>query len=428
MIFANATYLWGLLGLLIPIAIHLWSRKKVKTIKVGSIKLLEASEPKQTSSIKLNEWWLLFLRLLTILLLVFILVEPSIKRTEKNDTINYLVEASLLNDERMSPILDTIPKESVRILEKGFPKWDDYDFEKTQETPFYWQLSHQMQTIAADSIVVFSQGFAKSLKGKRPEIKANMRWITIQSDKSVQKTIETTNKESYAEVLSIFSSSTMLSFKKDSISFDGDLMEINAKRDSVRLVASDSNDWLALKTNTPIRIGIFKNDSLRNQIQFFRAAYRGISRFLKRPLKFEIFSDINKIGAFDTAILFDDTISQETDATLLVYQLNPYAEQLITGGPTQNVYYLTKLLDSENIVSEHLPERLLELLNLNKELENAINSNDLRTVAENELQPLKAKVKLIKNTASIIKTNSWLWLLLILVVVLERILSKLRRQ
>ena len=50
--FLNATYLWGLLGILLPLAIHLWSRKKVVTIKVGSIKLLQASEPKQNSNIK----------------------------------------------------------------------------------------------------------------------------------------------------------------------------------------------------------------------------------------------------------------------------------------------------------------------------------------------------------------------------------------
>jgi hypothetical protein len=41
MAFLNPLYLWALLGLAIPVAIHLWSRKEGRTIKVGSIKFLK---------------------------------------------------------------------------------------------------------------------------------------------------------------------------------------------------------------------------------------------------------------------------------------------------------------------------------------------------------------------------------------------------
>ena len=53
MSFLNPTYLWALLGLLIPIAIHLWSKKEGKTVKIGSIELLRESDSKQTSIIKI---------------------------------------------------------------------------------------------------------------------------------------------------------------------------------------------------------------------------------------------------------------------------------------------------------------------------------------------------------------------------------------
>ena len=61
MVFLNPLFLWTLLGLSIPIAIHFWSKKKVKTIKIGSTQLLKQLNPKQTSSIRLNQWFLLLL-------------------------------------------------------------------------------------------------------------------------------------------------------------------------------------------------------------------------------------------------------------------------------------------------------------------------------------------------------------------------------
>ena len=54
MTFLNPTYLWTLLALAVPLAIHLWSRKKVRVIKVGSTRFLESLDPKQTNSVKLN--------------------------------------------------------------------------------------------------------------------------------------------------------------------------------------------------------------------------------------------------------------------------------------------------------------------------------------------------------------------------------------
>ena len=51
----NPTYLWALLGLLVPLAIHLWSRKSGKTVKVGSTQWLIASENTCLSSVQFYE-------------------------------------------------------------------------------------------------------------------------------------------------------------------------------------------------------------------------------------------------------------------------------------------------------------------------------------------------------------------------------------
>ncbi len=430
MVFTNATYLWGLLGLLLPLAIHLWSRKKLKTIKVGSIKLLQASEPKQTSSIRINELWLLFLRLLTVLLLVLILAEPRITSVKENLTIQYLIEPSLLNDERLSSILDSIPKEAVRILETRFPKWDDYDVVKPSKALNYWQLAQQMKSLPADSIVVFSKGLVKGIKGARPIIQANTRWIVIEPDLGTEKAIAVRQKDASVEVLSISNDERTLSFKKKRITSASDLVEINLKGDSIRLKAHGSEDWMLLKKNNPIRICIVNTDSLLEQISYFKAAYRGISKFLDRPLEIDSFENLDsiKLDDYHTIISFENTELIHAKVNQLRYQPNEFANQLIENGPAKNIFHLTELLNSENIIKEYLPVKLWSLLDLNTDLEYVINANDRRVVSEKELQPLTYDGERLKSTIATLQLTPWLWLFFILVILVERILAKLRKQ
>lgn len=402
----------------------------MKTIKVGSTKLLEASEPKQTSSIKLNELWLLFLRLLMLSVLVFILAEPGTLQTENNDALNYVVEASLLNDERMRTILDTVPKESVRILKKGFPKWGDYEFNVSNQPPSYWQLAQQMDAIPADSIVIFSEGSITKLHGARPEISANTRWIVLEADSAKQQLLEVAHKESYAEVLSVSSGAKFLSFKKDTISLASDLITTNRNKDSVLLSSYNAKDWMAFTKQRPIQIGILAHDTLYRQVQYLKAAYRGIAHYLNRPVKIEILKRPNDVSDFDfdTLVSFDNELPVTLETNLLLYRPDIFSNQLIVEGPTNTIFHLTRLLDIENIVKEHLPQKLLKLLQLRTDLSDVINSNDLRSVAENELQPIKSKKESLKNNARLFELTPWLWLFFMVLVIGERVLSKSRKQ
>ena len=100
MFFLNPSFLWALLGLSVPVAIHLWSKKEGKTIKVGSLKFLQESDSQKSSSIKLNEFWLLLLRMLLITILVFILAAPRLHYKSENSPITYLVEKSLFSSSK----------------------------------------------------------------------------------------------------------------------------------------------------------------------------------------------------------------------------------------------------------------------------------------------------------------------------------------
>jgi hypothetical protein len=95
----NPIWLWGLTGLLIPIGIHLLSRKEGKIIRFGSLRHLEESQTKQSISIRLNEVTLLILRCILIFLIVILLCGLSVDlfRSQKNQWL--ILEDGLQSDD-----------------------------------------------------------------------------------------------------------------------------------------------------------------------------------------------------------------------------------------------------------------------------------------------------------------------------------------
>lgn len=71
--FLQPTMLWGLLGLAIPILIHLWNGRKGRTISWAAMQWLEVRENKPVKSIQLEQWLLLILRILLIFIIVLLL-------------------------------------------------------------------------------------------------------------------------------------------------------------------------------------------------------------------------------------------------------------------------------------------------------------------------------------------------------------------
>lgn len=67
------TLLWGLLGLTIAILIHLWNGKKGKVIAWAAFPWLDPKESQSSRSVKLENWLLLLIRILLLMVLVFLL-------------------------------------------------------------------------------------------------------------------------------------------------------------------------------------------------------------------------------------------------------------------------------------------------------------------------------------------------------------------
>ncbi|MGB5322289.1 BatA domain-containing protein, partial [Lutimonas sp.] len=223
MVFLNPLFLWTLLGLLVPVAIHFWSKKKVKTIKIGSTQLLRELNPKQTKSIRLNQWFLLLLRMMIITLIALILAVPGIEFLKKERSITYLIEPSLVGQEKVNTLLDTIADSQLRLLEPGFPILEDPKVKIDKAViPDYWQLAQQMETLEADSIIVLTKGRMSGFKGMRPSVSLPVHWLVIDVDASAETPVEALLKNDQLVVKSIISDQNSVNYKDKTYTLDSD--------------------------------------------------------------------------------------------------------------------------------------------------------------------------------------------------------------
>jgi hypothetical protein len=177
----NPIWLWGLTGLLIPIGIHLLSRKEGKIIKFGSLRHLEESQTKQSINIRLNEVTLLIVRCILIFLIVILLCGLVIDlfRSQKSQWL--VLEGGLERDDSMKSLVDSLKQHGFEIkgMKKGFP-----DISDQQGEPFmnYWEMVDKLPIESLDKVIIVSYGLASKFRGKRYTLPENVTWITKESE------------------------------------------------------------------------------------------------------------------------------------------------------------------------------------------------------------------------------------------------------
>lgn len=431
MIFLNPAYLWALLGLAVPVAIHLWSRKEGRTIKIGSIELLREKDPKRSSSISPNEFWLLLLRMLAITLLVFILAEPRLTAKTESSPITYLVEPSLLSQEDVSAILDTLDPEAVRLLQPGFPKYKNEDLEKAAKIPHYWQLAGQMDALKTDSIVVFTRALVPGLKGKRPQINQNINWVIINSEETRTSLLSARLRGDEVVLTSVAGDHQKLKFEEERLSLSGEGLNVNAFGDSLSVARGGTTSQIPLQKAFPIKILLVHNDSLHDEIRILEASYSGIGEYLEQAVEVVVVTAENipaEINSYSTLIWLSYKQVIKTEVPTIIYRPDSLANSLLEETSNLNQYYLTQHLNPENIVEHNFPEKLLELLQLDKDLEEKLPFYDKRVIDLKELQPVFSEGISEKNIVESSGFSPYLWLILLAVLLAERGLAYLRKQ
>ena len=134
------------------------------------------------------------------------------------------------------------------------------------------------------------------------------------------------------------------------------------------------------------------------------------------------------LETYATLVWLSKNKFQDYPGPSLVYRPDSLANQLIVAGNSQKTFFLTQGLNSENILREHVPEKLVELLSLHEGVSEKVPTYDQRTIDVKELQTVTLNQKSTRKNAAIYDLSLWVWLVLGILMGLERIVSKYRRQ
>ena len=356
--FANPIWLYGLLGLLVPIGIHLLSRKEGKTIYIGSIRHLTDSDTAQFSSIRLNEILLLILRLLLLTVLVFILAGFSFN-LNTNDKKRWLViEKGVEKEEQYKPLLDSLNTNGFEIhwLTSGLPKFKDSTTSVDELS--YYKLLTDIE-LQADTAVVLSYGYANRFKGEKISLPAKVKWLSVEPRESsiVVQAVQIKGDSVITRLMNSNSTGTAFDYKRIS----NNNFEQVAKVDSLQL---DSNDT--------IEIAIISDAEFDYDKKIIMASLRAIANNI--PQKFNVlsFSKSEEFSGYpDFVFWLSDEQCTVKEATVIGYSMcnNSNLPVLISNEevskctPIDNFdWIITKRLNEENALAESLSFQLAKIL------------------------------------------------------------------
>lgn len=179
--FLNPVWLWALTGLLIPIGIHLLSRKEGKTIPIGSLRHFDESVTAQFRSIRLNEVLLLIIRCALITSVVLLLAGIHFNSASGTKKRWAVAEPGIAQNKEAKQVLDSLRTQgySIHSLTPGFPEATEADTLQPDTRTNYWAAIEALKSIAPHEVVILSYAYARNFRGQRPALPSNFRWLSF---------------------------------------------------------------------------------------------------------------------------------------------------------------------------------------------------------------------------------------------------------
>lgn len=212
--FLNPIWLWSALGIVIPIAIHLWNQQPGKVLEVGSIRFMDPSPSKRSSRLQLTEIWLLVLRCFIVLLLALFLAQPTwnTKTSQSNQGWVMVPRASMkMAYQTHQQSIDSLLNLGMELhaLETGFPelnlKSDSSQPNPSAPVPNFWALATQLekQVPANYQLHLYTPELLQYYRGIKPTLHRSMVWKTysmpIQDDTAILRSKQTIHIAVFAD-------------------------------------------------------------------------------------------------------------------------------------------------------------------------------------------------------------------------------------
>lgn len=162
-------WLAGLGALLVPIALHLWSRRGGRPIRVGSIRLLAGTPPATRRSWMVQEPWLLVLRCAVLATLAVALAGPFWMPRGAGSNLQALVAPDVLDREAL---VDSLQQAGVSV--------SLLDSAPAGGTPNLWTALRHADRLAprGTRFIVFAPDLLRYFRGERPMLSTRVEWHT----------------------------------------------------------------------------------------------------------------------------------------------------------------------------------------------------------------------------------------------------------
>ena len=421
------TYLWGLLGLLIPIAIHLWSKRKVKTIQVGSTQFITETKSKQSNSIQINEWWLLLLRCLLIAILTIILAQPYTTHTPDQVAVAYVFEPSLIDTQEEQSRFKTLPLEDRFLLKEGLPKWDlDAEIPPSKTIPSYWQLAQEIATLRADSVVVFSQNLVQGIQGKRPSLGKHINWVSITSQDEKEVPFYAIQDQDSITVLSAVGGSDYHAFAKAKKAAS----QFAVKDGTISITQNDTERLIPVVKQDTITVDLIYNSSFATEAMYLESALRAVKGYTRKPITINIYKGLKSAAdpAADFLIWLSNEEAPEVEIPVLKFEEDLFSNKIVKTISGTNYTNLTQRLSPEVVINKRLVEGVLHWLSLDAAVQSDFDRLDHRSLAMSQFKPNIDKSSSMSSKEVKASLVDPLWLLLIVIIIVERVIAKLRKQ
>jgi len=411
--FLNPIWLWGLTGLLIPIGIHLLSRKEGKVIRVGSIRHLQETSTRQFKNIRLNELLLLALRCLLITLIVLLLSGLSFTNSKSED-INWLaIEPGIERERDFKILIDSVEQKGfeLRWLKKDFPLLKDSSTINTFTD--YGSLVESLKSVQAKQIVVLSYNYTNHFKGKRIRLPDNIQWIS-KSPEPAEFTLSITQL-----------SDDSVQLRKGNTTAAGTIFS-NEKTRTESLTEQDRG---LLQNPDTISISIYSDAKFEYDKEVIFASLKAVDEILPCVLNVKTSDPTKWINEKTdwTIWLSQNELPKSISTKSITYSKNEFTNELLS--LSDNGWLITKRLDQENAIAHNLALQLASILLPKEDVQRRANEFDRRVMPEKELWSA-VDIKVDEPLAASNTNNAvqYLIILILISLLVERLVALKRKQ
>lgn len=357
MTLANPIYLWSLLGLAIPIAIHFLSRKEGKVIKLGSIRHVQESSTQQFRGIRLNEILLLILR--CVLILVLSLILSRLHFNQKNGKW-ILVEKGTEDNKNVQATIDSLEAQGYES------HWLANSFPSITSSPDsmglnYWSVIRELEKQSLEAAVVFSFMKAENFRGQPPAIPDNVKVIPVET--RVQKFIlESVRYGDSIFVRTGVSNSSLTSFENRKIKFTNDSKNVTSARQ--------------------VKITLVSDKTRSQERRILLAAVKAIDRIVSTTFIILERDPAQFLTTETTDWIFWISHEKMPAVGVNILKWSPSISSNLIEQSKVNEWILTQPLTEENALAQNLTFTLASILTFDSALEKIAAVNDQRTLPE----------------------------------------------